>query len=288
MSVALASGGALTPMPPEVLYIQRTVSLVIPAKNEAANLPWVMGRIPAFVDEVILVDGNSTDGSVPLARALRPDVRVLADERPGKGAALRAGLLAATGDYVVMIDADGSMDPAEIDRFVSRLSAGCDMVKGSRFVGGGGTTDMGVVRRLGNAGLRGLANACFRSHFTDLCYGYCAFRRDAIPALALTADGFEIETQIVIHAILAGLRIEEVPSFEAPRISGDSNLDTWRDGRRVLETLLRVRFDRRRTALGANAVVIPATAAAEGVFPAAAPAADVVVPAPVTSQLVAN
>ncbi len=126
------------------------VSVVIPAKNEARNIGWVLERIPIWVDEVVLVDGRSTDRTIEVARALRPDIVVVADDEPGKGAALRAGFAAATGDFVVMLDADGSMDPGEIENFVALLATGHDLVKGSRFAPGGGTADISLLRSAGN------------------------------------------------------------------------------------------------------------------------------------------
>ena len=218
------------------------VTVVIPAKNEAQNLRWLLPRLPAGVDEVVLVDGHSTDGTVEVARELRPDIRVVTDGGRGKGDALRTGFAAATGDYIVMIDADGSMDPAEIDLFVGGLVDGHDVVKGTRFARGGGTTDMSGIRRAGNWALLWLVNVLYGCLFTDLCYGYCGFRRQALATLGLKTDGFEIETEIVVRSLKAGLRIGEVPSFESPRRFGHSNLNAWRDGQRVLQTLLRERF----------------------------------------------
>jgi glycosyltransferase involved in cell wall biosynthesis len=217
------------------------VSVVIPTLNEEQNIGWVLERLPVEVDEIVIVDGRSTDGTIDAVLAARPDARVILEPRPGKGAALRAGFDAAHGDYVVMLDADGSMDPGEITRFIAALRAGGEVVKGSRFMPGGGTTDMTAVRRAGNAGLLGLVNVLYGCRLTDLCYGFCAFRRAAIVKLALSSDGFEIETEITVRAVRARLRITEVPSFESPRRYGDSNLSAWRDGRRVLHTLLHER-----------------------------------------------
>jgi glycosyltransferase involved in cell wall biosynthesis len=218
------------------------LTVVIPTKNEARNLPWVLERLPDIADEVIIVDGMSTDDTIDVARQMRPDVRVVIERRPGKGAALRAGFAAAKGRYVVMIDADGSMDPGEIERYVAMLCGGCDFVKGSRFRDGGGTSDMSFVRKQGNAALLQTVNVLYRVNLTDLCYGFMGFRRDKLGLLNLESDGFEIETEIIVRAIKAGLRMGEVPSFEAERRHGESNLNAWRDGRRVLRTLLSERW----------------------------------------------
>jgi hypothetical protein len=224
----------------------RRVSVVIPAKNEAGNIGWVLEQLPPIVDEVVLVDGNSHDGTVEAARRIRPDIVVVEDTRPGKGAALRAGVDAATGDDIVMLDADGSMDPRELERFLVQLRAGYDLAKGSRFLPGAGTADMTPLRDLGNRGLLAVANVLFGCSHTDLCYGYAAFRREAFERLELTADGFEIEAQLFLRARRRGLRVTEVPSFEFPRRFGNSNLNTFRDGWRVLRTILAERIPRLR------------------------------------------
>jgi glycosyltransferase involved in cell wall biosynthesis len=224
---------------------RQTVSVIVPAINEQKNIAWVLQRLPAVVDQVVLVDGRSVDRTVAIARAVRPDIVVVTEHGRGKGAALRAGFAAATGDIIVMIDADGSMDPAEIDRFITPVMNGYDFVKGSRFLAGGGSTDLTPLRRLGNRALVRMANTLFLIRFTDLCYGYCSFRRECLPALALTAHGFEIETELAVHAVKANLRIAEVPSRELPRRWGMSNLHTFRDGQRVLRTLVRERVSRR-------------------------------------------
>jgi glycosyltransferase involved in cell wall biosynthesis len=230
---------------------RKRVSVVIPTKNEAENIGWVLERLPASVDEVVIVDANSTDGTVDAARRVRPDVRIVVEERPGKGAALRTGFREVRGDFVVMIDADGSMDPAEIDLCLKHLHdrrrglGRYPIVKGSRFVDGGGTDDMELVRRLGNRVLLGLVNTFYGARFTDLCYGLFAFRRDHLDRLELEADGFEIETQIVVRALKEGMEIGEFPSFEAPRRNGESNLRTWYDGQRVLRTLVAERLSPR-------------------------------------------
>jgi glycosyltransferase involved in cell wall biosynthesis len=223
-----------------------SVTAVVPAMNEGRNIGWVLSRVPSIVDEVIVVDGNSTDDTVAVARAACPDLVLVEQSGRGKGDAVRAGLRAARGDYVVMIDADGSMDPREIVNFVDKLRAGYDFVKGSRYLDGGGSSDLTPVRALGNRCLLGMVNALYYARFTDLCYGFFAFRRNALQWLELDADGFEIETQIAIRALKANLQIGEVASLESPRRYGESNLSAVRDGWRVLHTLVRERRDSTR------------------------------------------
>ena len=159
--------------------------------------------------------------------------------RAGKGAALRAGFAAATGDIVVMLDADGSTDPREMGSFVGALRDGADFVKGSRRMAGGGSADFTRIRSAGNRSLVRLANVLYRSSFTDLCYGYIAFWREHLTALAVSAEGFEIETELVLGALKAGLEIREIPSHEHERRAGVSNLNAIRDGIRILRTMLR-------------------------------------------------
>jgi glycosyltransferase involved in cell wall biosynthesis len=232
-----------------------TVSVVIPAKNEAANIPWVLARVPSWVDEIIVVDGLSTDGTLEVARECVPDVIAVHEMRPGKGAAVRAGFTAARGEIIVMLDADGSMDPAEIDRFVRAIEDGADLAKGSRRLSGGGSADLTTLRDLGNRALLAIANTMFGVRFSELCYGYMAMRRSRVDELGLVADGFEIETEIVVRSVVSGLAVSEVPSFEAPRRAGASNLNVVRDGLRILATLVGVRFGLARPGPAATAVV---------------------------------
>jgi glycosyltransferase involved in cell wall biosynthesis len=233
-----------------------TVSVVIPARNEAANITFVLSGLPLGIDEVILVDGHSTDDTIAVAQRVRPDIVVIQQTRKGKGNALAAGFAAASGDYIVMIDADGSMDPQEIPAFLAALDAGAHYAKGSRFTAGGGSDDISRLRDIGNKGLNGITNVLFRTHFSDLCYGFNAFRRECLLAFSLPAahddvgprwgDGFEIETLINVRVAKSKVTITEVASFEYARRSGESNLRTFRDGTRVLVTILRERFTRQQ------------------------------------------
>jgi glycosyltransferase involved in cell wall biosynthesis len=221
------------------------VSVIVPTLNEAMNLPHVFAKLNALdLHEVVLVDGFSTDDTIEVARRLRPEIRVVHQTRRGKGNALKHGFEAATGDIIVMLDADGSADPAEIPAYVAALTNGADFAKGTRFAKGGGSTDITRLRRAGNWALNTLTNVLYRTHFTDLCYGYNAFWKHCLPAMNVDCDGFEVETLINVRVAKAGLKIEEVGSFEADRIHGVSNLNTFRDGWRVLKTIFKERVRR--------------------------------------------
>jgi Glycosyl transferase family 2 len=218
-------------------YVDLTVSVVIPTYNEALNLPSVLLQIPRTATEVVIVDGLSTDGTVEVARELCPGVVVVDQPGKGRGDALSAGFAAATGDIIVMMDADGSMAPREIPAFVDALVNGADLAKGSRHLHGGGSADLTVVRSLGNKVLGWIFNRIHGTRHTDLCYGYMAFWRAHLDAVMPDCDGFEVETLLNVRAAQRQLRVVEVPSHEGRRLYGDSNLHPVRDGVRVLRTL---------------------------------------------------
>ncbi len=214
------------------------VSVVIPTLNEAENLPLVLPRLPRGLHEVIIVDGRSTDDTVAVARRCLPDAVVIEQSGKGKGNALTCGFWASTGDIIVMLDADGSTDPAEVPRFVAALLSGAEFAKGSRFVTGGGSSDITMIRRMGNWALSTVVNKLWKVNYSDLCYGYNAFWRRCLPFVAPDCSGFEVETLMNIRAARARLVIHEVPSFEYDRQFGSSNLSAHRDGIRVLRTIV--------------------------------------------------
>ena len=218
------------------------VSVVIPTLNEAENLPGVLQAIPTNIHEVIIVDGRSSDATVEVARRCYHDIVVIQQTGKGKGNALACGFWASTGDVIVMLDADGSTDPHEIPRYVAALLGGADFAKGSRFLNGGGSDDITLVRRIGNWVLSSAVSRMWNVRYSDLCYGYNAFWRSCLPYLAPDCSGFEVETLMNIRAARANLVIHEVPSYEYERSSGMSNLNAHRDGIRVLRTIVAERI----------------------------------------------
>ena len=222
--------------------VRVTVSIIVPARNEAANLVLLLPALPPAY-EVILVDGNSVDGTVEVARRALPQIRVVKQTGKGKGDAMCAGLRAATGDISVFIDADGSNTADEIHQFVLALVSGADLAKGSRFLPRGGSSDITGVRRLGNWGIRFLVNNLYDVRFTDVAYGFNALWTRHRDVLRLDCQGFEVETLMHVRAARAGLVIQEVPSFEGKRAVGATNLHALRDGLRIAAVLIREACD---------------------------------------------
>jgi len=228
------------------------VSVVIPVLNEARNISYVVSRIPPEVHEVILVDGDSVDGTVRVARELRPDVRAVVQTPRSKWDALARGFAEATGDIVAMVDGDGSVDPGEITRFVTALLGGAEFAKGTRFPVGGGRSDVTRLGRLGNCLLSGLVNVLFGTQYSDLCCGLSVVWRRHVPVLGLDdaapfaasgsgrfcPDGCEVGTRILMRVAAAGLVVAELPSLERARIHGMSKLDSFGAGMSMLWTIL--------------------------------------------------
>jgi len=222
-----------------------SISVVIPAVNEAKNLRRVLPLIPRIVTEIILVDGHSTDDTTAVVQQLgptfRPPIHVMKQAGTGKGDALRVGFAACVGAIIVTLDADGSTDPREIPLFVEALMRGNDFAKGSRCILGGGSHDFSLLRRLGNYGLRKLVNLLFWTRFSDLCYGYNAFWKHCLDYIEIDSDGFEVEALVHLRIHKARLKIIEIPSMEYRRIYGKSNLHAFRDGWSVLKTIVKER-----------------------------------------------
>ena len=218
------------------------ISVLICALNEVESLPHVLPRIPAIVDEVLLVDGHSTDDTVEVARELRPDIRIINQPGKGKGDALRYGIQQATGDIIVTLDADGQMAPEDIPRFVNALLDGYDFAKGTRFRHPFSRIRP-IHRIVGNWLITLTFNLLFLCNYTDICSGYNAFRKEAVLSVGLLcSDGLADEP--VLHAKVrkAGLRVVEVPHRDMPRIAGDSKAPSFRQGYVAIKSIIRERF----------------------------------------------
>jgi glycosyltransferase involved in cell wall biosynthesis len=218
------------------------ISVVICTLNEAKNIPYVLPYIPDWVDEIILVDGHSTDGTVEVAKKLRPDVKVFYQPGKGKGEALRLGIKNSAGDIIVTLDADGETDPSDMDRFIEALLRGYDFAKGSRLrlsLPAGKPTH----RITGNLIVAAVFNMLYLTGFTDLCSGYNAFWKKSIERVGLDSrDCFEDEPLLISRVKKSGLRIVEVGHHDRGRISGESKAPSWRQGLKAIKTIVRERL----------------------------------------------
>lgn len=218
------------------------VNVIIPTLNEGRNISDLIIRLRLIgCKDILIVDGHSSDDTVKTARTL--GAKVIHQNGNGKGDALRQAFEGSCleGDVVVIMDADGSMAPEEIRQFVEALRDGVDVVKGSRFLPRGGSEDLTPIRRFGNKLLTKMLNFLFLTNYTDLCYGFIAFDRKALNKLngTLASENFEIETEICIKSKILGLKVIEIPSVERARRYGVSNLNTFRDGFKIMGLLLR-------------------------------------------------
>jgi hypothetical protein len=220
------------------------LTILMPCLDEAETISICIGKAKSFLaragigGEVLIADNGSTDGSVALAQ--QAGARVIAVRERGYGAALRAGIAAARGRFVIMGDADDSYDFANLDDFVVKLRQGCDLVMGNRFAGGIASGAMPFLHRyLGNPLLSLIGRLFFHAAIGDFHCGLRGLRRDAVLALDLRTSGMEFASELVVRAALAKLVIAEVSTTLA--VDGRSrppHLRTWHDGWRHLRFLL--------------------------------------------------
>jgi glycosyltransferase involved in cell wall biosynthesis len=223
----------------------RRVSVVIPAFNEAASISGVLAAIPREIEDVIVVDGVSTDETARIARAADERVRIVARTRSGKGNALACGFAAAREEYVVALDADGSADPRDIPAMLAPLAAGdAEFVKGHRLLDDYAGP---LLRRVGASALTTVFNRHFDTAFPDVCCGFIAFRSDRQGAFGLDPharggskpmDGFEIDTALLGLSLVNGLAVRQQPVRYYPRVAGRTKTRPARDGQRVVSTIL--------------------------------------------------
>jgi dolichol-phosphate mannosyltransferase len=209
---------------------QLTVTVVLPTKNEAGGIGEIVQAVKPYADEILVIDGHSTDGTADLAR--QAGARVVLDNGRGKGAAVKLGIAEARGDILVFMDADGSHEPASIPSLIAPLLHGqADLVVGSRHHGGSDEWrgDLDNFLRAVGAGLITLAiNYRWNVRITDALNGFRAIKRSVAAALDLTADDFDIEQQMVTRCLRKGYRVAEVASHESLRKWGRSKLPTYR------------------------------------------------------------
>jgi len=217
------------------------VSVIITTLNEEKNIQQVLDSIPGnIVDEILVVDGYSTDKTVEISQKNK-NVRILYDS-VGKGSAVRKGIENARHDIIVLMDGDLSHDGKEINQFVDAIKSGYDVCFGTRFSQGGRTEDMPWYRRLANNAFVKIVNWKWKSNYTDLCYGYRAIRKSTFKNIPLKSDRFTIETELSIATAKHNLNYKEVPSFEKRRMFGEAKLKTWSEGYKIFKMIIKEMF----------------------------------------------
>ena len=216
-------------------------TLVILTFNEIAGLRAVWDRIPpGAADEVLAIDPGSTDGTLDFFR--EKGVRVIIQEKRGRGEAFRIAAREAVGEALCFFSPDGNEDPADIPRLFARIEEGNDLAIASRFLPGSRNDEAEAwipARAIANRTFTILAGLCFGGRITDTINGFRAIRRDRFFELAPDAEGFAIEFQISIRAMKKKLRIVEIPTIEGDRIGGKSTAYSVPTGLKVLKVFLR-------------------------------------------------
>ena len=229
------------------------LSIIVPAYNESGNLPPLLTELSqkrsAWRAEIVVVDDGSRDRTSDVARA-HGAVVVRLEQNQGKGAAVRAGFAAASGRYLVQIDADRQFVTEEIERLVDALRRGADIVFGSRFIPGARLEPGSMVRtnRVAHAVICAAGWLASGIRVRDVMAGFKAFRRESALALDLCVPHFGYEAEILVRAGQLGLRVVEVPVTFRRRREGASNVRKLRDGCRVLTAIVRTAWSRRETA----------------------------------------
>jgi glycosyltransferase involved in cell wall biosynthesis len=217
-----------------------SVTVLVCTLNEEKNLPHVLPKIPRWVDEILIVDGHSTDNTFEVAKEIHPEVKVLYQPDRGKGDALRYGIQQASGEIIVTLDADGQTNPEEIERFINPLLNGYDFAKGTRLAQGR-PPNMSRHRWFGNKILAITSNILYGTKYTDVCSGYNAFWKKSWVKIRFP-DEFGYEPLIIIRVKKAGLKILEITSCDEGRVSGTSKLPSWRQGWGALKAILKERI----------------------------------------------
>ncbi len=232
------------PKQPQIKAPSLELSIVMPCLNEAETLGTCIKKAQWYLDqhnisgEIVVADNGSTDGSQEIAKQM--GARVVPVQEKGYGSALRGGIAAARGQYIIMGDADDSYDFTKLTPFIEKLRAGCDLVMGNRFKGGIKPGAMPPLHKyLGNPVLTWIGRLFFSSLCSDFHCGLRGFRKAAIAQLNLRTTGMEFASEMVVKASLHKMRIAEVPTTLSPDgRSRPPHLRSWQDGWRHLRFLL--------------------------------------------------
>lgn len=217
------------------------VTLIIPTRNEEGCIGRVLKEIPRkIVNEIIIVDGHSTDNTVKeVTEQFKKDDKLVNQKGDGYGGAFIEGFKIATGDVIIMMDADGSHNPADIPFIVDKVKEGYEYVMASRYTIGGMSEDDTFIRWFGNQLFTKLTNIVHGTKVTDSLYLFTAITKEGLKKLTLESLGFEFCTEILVKARKAGLRFAEVPAIERARFNGESKVNAFWDGIKFLKAIFR-------------------------------------------------
>lgn len=223
------------------------LSVIVPVYNEKNTVRQILEKVRrvAIEKEIIVVDGNSTDGTKDILRAEvnHPDTKVIFEDKPsGRGAALKLGMLHATGDIFIFQDGDLELDPADYPALIAPIeSQAAKVVFGSRFLGKS-TGYMNSLQLFGNKFLTWLVNLLYGSNLTDVETCYQVFRSEAVKDLEIKSNDFNFTVELAVKLIRKGYQITEIPITYTPRSKEEGKKVRWKDGFTSLYTLIKYRF----------------------------------------------
>lgn len=218
------------------------VSLIIPTLNEQGAIGRVLREVPKdVVNQIIVIDGHSTDNTAAEAKAElgRKNDKFVLQKKAGFGNALLEAFKKASGDVIVIMDGDGSQNPKDIASFLKKIKDGYAYVMGSRYGRGGRSDDDTIIRLIGNRAFTSLTNLVHGTKVSDSLYLFIAIKRKDLKKLQLSSPGIEICVEIPIKAHKAGLKLAEIPVIERARYAGESKVNAFFTGLRILGMIFR-------------------------------------------------
>lgn len=213
-------------------------SIVIPCLNEVGSIEAVLNDIPKdIVEEVLVADGGSTDGTVDLVTKL--GYRIVTQEKKGFGAAIMAGIQASRGDVVIVLNADGSQEVKDVKKLLDKIDEGYDLVMASRYLPGGGSEDDTFLHYIGNKMFTFLCNKLHKVGVSDILYFFLAIRKDVFKKIKPDCPHVGFCVELPIKTRKAGFRVGDVASFEKKRTAGKAKVNAIPAGFKILLSIFK-------------------------------------------------
>ena len=214
------------------------VSVIIPCLNEVGSIEAVLNDIPKDrVDEVLVADGGSTDGTVELVEKM--GYQIVTQEKKGFGAAIMSGINHAKGDVIVVLNADGSMNPKDIPKLLEKLNEGYDLVLASRYLKGGGSEEDTILHFIGNKFFTFLCNLLYKVNVSDVLYFFLVAKKEVFETIKPQCLNAGFCVEVPIKTAKAGFKIGEIPSFEKRRMAGKAKVNAFTTGFKILTKVLK-------------------------------------------------